>query len=215
MPIIHDSQDEINQNVYFYPLCIFPHSFVLCRAYVPEFGTYYFITFCHHQCIPTIHEKGHKKLLFLFMLLCEEYPSAQTLILKQQVMWVVSYHPLHALPQEMTSPCSGGTQLAASQCPQAHCCSFLHKRLEGSEKAASQAFALDHHDLLCVFFSIIRMTLELKGTFQERPLMLRNVSLMRGRNLSLPNWSLLCKLRLSSLGWYVLSLSHSPTDFHT
>lgn len=148
------------------------------------------------------------------LFLCEEHPSAQTLILKQQVMWVVSYHPLHALPREMTSPCSAGTQLAASQCPQACCCSFLHTWLGESAKAASQAFALDRHDLLGSF-SIIRMTLELKATFQGRSLMLRNVSLMRGRNLSLPNWSLLCKLRLSSPRWYVLSLSHSPTDFHT
>lgn len=36
-------------------------------------------------------------------------------------------------------------------------------------------------------FSIIRVTLELKDTFQGRLLMLRNLSLMRGRNLSLPN----------------------------
>lgn len=37
------------------------------------------------------------------------------------------------------------------------------------------------------FFYIIRMTLEFKGTFQGRLLMLWNLSLMRRRNLSLPN----------------------------
>lgn len=55
------------------------------------------------------------KVYHFFLACFVERTLALMLILKRQLMWVISYLSFWALPQELTSPCTVRTQLAASQ----------------------------------------------------------------------------------------------------
>lgn len=89
--------------------------------------------------------KGHKNVFFLFGLFCRKPCFALIPVLKRQLMWVISYLPLcFASGADLSIHCKN-TAHSFARSPTG-CCSFLHVWLVGYEKAASQAFALDHQD---------------------------------------------------------------------
>lgn len=113
----HSWVTRLGKTVYFYPFCIFPH--LSCFSHCP-FETIgrcctteprnfiYFFTILSTR-------KGHKSFSFLSGLFCGKHCFAIIPVLKRRLMRVISYLPLCALPQEMTSPCPVRTHLTASE----------------------------------------------------------------------------------------------------
>lgn len=136
-----------------------------------------FLVFHHHPVYP-YHWKGPQKVLLCFWPVL--WKAAQFCLDTdfEMLWWFLICVSVLAPGADLSRHRKTAHSFMGCSCP--------HTGPVGSEKAASQDFTLGHQDLFFYFF-VIRMTLELKDTFQARLLILRNWSLMRGRNLSLPN----------------------------